>query len=180
MSGKLILMGVVGRAHGVRGLVRVHSYTESPEDLAGYSPLRDEQGRPWSLAWKSEGVAELRDATGKPLADRTAAEALVNTRLFVERARLPAATDDEYYLADLIGLAARAADGAALGSIAAVHDYGAGASLEIMAEGGASMLVPFNHASVPQVEIEAGFVVIMPPDEIVVAPEAGQSEESAA
>ena len=170
MADRLILMGVVGRAHGVRGLVRVHSHTTDPADLAAYSPLLDDAGRPWTLVWKGEGVAELRDQAGQKLADRTAAEAMVNTRLYVPRERLPAAGHDEFYLADLVGLAAQDQAGTPLGTVATVHDYGAGASLEIAGAGGASMLVPFNRASVPRVDIAAGRIVIAPPAEVVVAP----------
>src|SRR5579875_3026360 len=109
-------MGVIGRPHGVRGLVRVHSYAE--EDLASYSPLLDEQGRAWTLAWRGEGIAELRDAAGLPVPDRTAAERLVNVKLYIERDRLPATEADDFYLADLVGLEAVGADGKALGRVA--------------------------------------------------------------
>ena len=165
-------MGVIGRAHGVRGLVRVHSHTADPADLAAYSPLLDDAGRAWSLVWKGEGIAELRDAAGRPLPDRTAAEALVNTRLYVPRERLPAADADEFYLADLVGLAVQDEAGAHLGTVWAVHDYGAGASLEIAGPGGASQLVPFNRASVPRVDLAGGIVVVAPPDEVLVPPPA--------
>ena len=119
MAAPLILMGVVGRPHGVRGLVHVHSYTEEPTDLARYSPLLDERGRRWSLAWRGEGVAELSDAEGKPVADRSAAERLVNMRLSVERDRLPAPEADDFYLADLIGLEAVDQAGAPIGQVVA-------------------------------------------------------------
>ena len=161
-------MGVVGRPHGVRGLVRVHSYTADPSDLPRYAPLEDDAGRVWKLAWRGEGVAELRGADGKPVADRTAAEALVNTRLYVPRERLPEPGRDEFYLADLVGLRAVGADGAALGRVAVVHDYGAGASLEIERDGAAALLVPFTRACVPEVDVSAGQLVVVPPDELVV------------
>jgi 16S rRNA processing protein RimM len=162
-----ILMGVVGRPHGVRGLVLVHSYTANPADLAGYGPLSDDKGRRWTLAWKAEGIAELRDDTGKPLADRTAAQALTNLRLSIDRDRLPPADDDEFYLADLVGLAARSPDGALLGTVTMIHDYGAGASLEIARSGAAPLVVPFTKAAVPEIDIAGGTVTIDPPTEIV-------------
>jgi 16S rRNA processing protein RimM len=166
MPSPLILMGVIGKPHGVRGLVHVHSYTAEPESLASY-PLRDDTGRHWTLAWRSEGVAELRDASGRPLASRTDAEKLVNTRLHVERSRLPSPDPDEFYLADLVGLDARSAEGGeAIGRVAAVHDYGAGPSLEIDRPGAASMLIPFTRAAVPDIDIQAGHLTISPPDEI--------------
>ena len=105
----------------------------------------------------------MRLAAGGPLADRRGAEKLVNTRLYVARGQLPAAAEDEFYLADLVGLLAIGADGAELGRVAAVHDYGAGASLEVGA-----LLVPFTRACVPQVDLAAGRVVVVPPEEIEV------------
>ena len=160
-----ILLGVVGRPHGVRGLVHVQSYTADPADLAAYGALTDDAGRTWTLAWRGTGVAELRGADG-PLRDRSAAERLVNTELYIERGRLPAPEEDEFYLADLVGLAAVSPDGAALGRVTAVHDYGAGASLEVAREG-QPLLVPFTRACVPAVSLEAGHVVVAMPDEIV-------------
>jgi 16S rRNA processing protein RimM len=162
-----ILMGVVGRPHGVRGLVHVHSYTAEPADLARYTPLLDDAGRAWSLAWRSEGVAELRDAaTGKPVADRADAERLVNTRFYVDRDRLPPADRDEFYLADLVGLVAMDQSGARIGEVAAVHDYGAGTSLEITRTGANPLVVPFTRAAVPEIDVKAGHLTIDPPAEI--------------
>jgi 16S rRNA processing protein RimM len=161
-------LGVVGRAHGVRGLVRVTSHTADPAALTGYGPLSDPSGRRFMLRWVGEGIAEISDVTnGAPVkvADRTAAERLTNTKLFIERDRLPAPEDDEYYLADLIGLTAVGADGVSLGVVSAVHDYGAGASIEIAG----SLLLPFTAACVPEVNIAAGRVTVAPPDETEVA-----------
>jgi len=167
-----ILMGVVGRPHGVRGLVHVTSYTEDPAALAQYAPLFDEQGRAWRLAWRGEGVAELMDASGAKVADRTAAEKLTNLRLFVPRAALPEPETEEFYLADLIGLAARGADGAVLGRVRQVHEYGAGTSLEIEVPNGGSLLVPFTRAAVPSIDLAARVLDVVPPDELIVEGEA--------
>ena len=164
-------MGVVGKPHGVRGLLRVHSFTADPADLARYNPLLDDRGRAWTIAWKGDGVAELRDADGNPVADRTAAEKRVNVRLHAARDSLPATDQDDFYIADLIGLMAIAADGSELGRIAEVHDYGAGTSLEIATET-APLLVPFTRACVPAVDIVAGRVTVLPPDEIEVREQA--------
>jgi 16S rRNA processing protein RimM len=162
-----ILMGVIGRPHGVRGLLRVQSFTADAADLPRYNPLLDERGRAWTLAWKGEGFAELRDADGHPVADRTAAEKLVNQRLYAPRDRLPATAPDDYYIADLIGLRALHANGTELGRVTAVHDYGAGTSLEIAADGG-SFMVPFTRAVVPVVNIAGGQITVHPPEEIEV------------
>ena len=166
MQAPRILMGAVGRPHGVRGFLHVHSYTAEPAELARYNPLADDAGRLWSLAWRGEGVAELRDAAGRPVADRTEAERLVNTRLYVDRDRLPAPDADEFYLADLVGLEARDAAGARLGQVAAVHDYGAGTSLEIERPAANPLLVPFTREAVPDVNVHAGHLTIDPPAEI--------------
>ena len=166
MPEQRILMGVVGRPHGVRGLVHVHSYTADPADLAGYGPLSDDKGRVWTLAWRGEGVAELRDAAGQRVASREAAAALTNAKLYVARALLPEPEDEEYYLADLVGLAARDEAGALVGQVAVVHDHGGGSFLEVARDGAASMLVPFTRAAVPLVDVAGGFLVIAPPAEV--------------
>ena len=152
-----ILMGVIGRPHGVRGLVRVTSYAD---DLTAYGPLtRCERAGASCCAGAAQGVAEIAELVGGAevkVADRATAETLTNTRLYVDRAQLPEPEEDEFYLADLIGLHACDADGARLGTVSAVHDYGAGASLEIEPEGAPPLLVPFTRACVPQVGIAGG------------------------
>ena len=153
MPERTILLGVIGRPHGVRGFVHVTSYTADPADIAGYGLLADGRGRLFRLRWQAEGVARVAEIVdGKPVwvSSREDAAKLTNTRLLVERDRLPAPAEDEFYLTDLVGLAAFAPDGRELGTIAAVHDYGAGASLEI-----GPLLVPFTRASVPEVETSA-------------------------
>lgn len=164
MPENRILMGVIGRPHGVRGLVRVTSYAE---DITAYGPLTDANGRRLVLHWRGEGVAEIAEVAGEAqvkVADRTAAEKLINTQLFIERTQLPEPDDDEFYLADLIGLAAFDADGEQLGTITAVHDYGAGASLEIA--GARNVIVPFTQACVPQVDVASGRVIVAVPQEV--------------
>ena len=159
-------MGVIGRPHGVRGLVHVQSFTAEPTALADYAPLYDDKGRRWSLAWRGDGVAELRDEQGRVLPDRTAAERLTNLRLYVDRAQLPPPGEEEFYLADLVGLEARDAEGRPHGRVVQVHDYGAGASLELARDGASSLIVPFTRAAVPEVDIAAGRLVVVPPTEV--------------
>jgi len=166
VEGERILVGVIGRPHGVRGLVHVQSYTAEPQALAEYAPLLDDKGRRWSVAWRGDGVAELRDGEGRVLTDRSAAEALTNLRLYVDRAQLPPPDEDEFYLADLVGMEARDAAGSPLGRVALVHDYGAGASLELAREGAPPLLVPFTRASVPDVDVAARRVTVIPPAEV--------------
>jgi 16S rRNA processing protein RimM len=176
MPDRRILMGVVGRPHGVRGLVHVNSYTADPTDLAGYGPLLDDAGRAWTLAWRASGVAELRDAAGRPVQDRGAAERLVNTKLWMDRDRLPPPEEGEFYLADLVGMAALDPAGTRIGRVTVVHDYGAGTSLEIERPGAAPLLVPFTHACVPHVDPAAGTLVVAEPDEIMVEDTAEAAE----
>jgi 16S rRNA processing protein RimM len=161
-----ILMGVIGRPHGVRGLLRVTSYTE---DLAVYGPLSDAKGRRFVVRPRGAGVAEIAEIVGGAevkVADRAAAERLTNTRLYVEREQLPEPEADEFYLVDLIGLTAVDVSGASLGTVSAVHDYGAGVSLEITRGGAPPLLVPFTRACVPDVDVVAGRLRVEPPAEI--------------
>jgi 16S rRNA processing protein RimM len=163
-----ILLGVIGRAHGVRGLVRVTSHTADPADLTSYGPLTDAKGRRFLLRWRGEGIAEvseLVDGGAVKVTDRTVAEGLTNTRLYIDRAQLPPVEDeDEFYLSDLIGLLAFSPDGAKLGRVAVVHDYGAGTSLEIERPVGPVVIVPFTKACVPAVDIAGGRVTIVFPE----------------
>jgi 16S rRNA processing protein RimM len=170
MPESRILMGVIGRPHGVRGLVHVASYTADPAGIAAYGPLLGADGRRYALSMRGADTAEIADVTEgapRPVSDRTAAERLTNLRLYIEREKLPAPAEEEFYLADLIGLAAVDAAGAELGRVAAVHDYGAGASLEISRAEATPLLVPFTRAAVPVVDIAGGRVSVVPPEEIV-------------
>ncbi len=175
MPQSRVQLGVIGRPHGVRGLVHVTSHTARPADLTSYGPLSDGGKRLFVLRWKAEGIAEVFELVdGSPIkvADRTAAEKLTNMRLFVDRTALPQPEEeDEFYLADLIGLTVVDAVGLALGVVTVVHDYGAGASREIEpAGGGTPLIVPFTKACVPGVDIVAGRVTVAPPDEIIAEP----------
>jgi 16S rRNA processing protein RimM len=170
-----ILLGVIGRPHGVRGLVHVHSYTAEPSDLASYGVLDDDRGRRFRLKWKTAGVAEVfQIVEGKrvSLTTREAAQALVNTRLYIPREKLPPPGEEEFYLADLMGLEAIDPEGRVLGRVDTVHDYGAGTSLEI-----GRIIVPFTKACVPVIDIAAGRITVVLPPEIVVEP-AMQTEDA--
>jgi 16S rRNA processing protein RimM len=177
MPQSRIQLGVIGRAHGVRGLVKITSHTADPADLTAYGPLSDVAGRFYALTWKADGIAEIAsmiDGVAVKVTDRAQAEKLTNTKLFIDRAALPPAGEDEYYLADLAGLTAVDPAGRALGTVAVVHDYGAGASLEITGAG-PPLLIPFTAACVPAVDLAAGRLTIVLPDEIVVPPQAEQA-----
>jgi 16S rRNA processing protein RimM len=172
VDDRMILMGVIGKPHGVRGQLRVNVFAEEPEALETYT-LNDRQGRRFALEWAHENVASLSEITpaGKrPITDRNEAETLTNVELFVPRSALPETGEEEFYLADLIGLEARDEAGQAIGKISNVLDYGAGASLEISPGG---RMLPFTKACVPEVSVSGGFLTVRPPAEVEVAAEEG-------
>lgn len=161
-----ILLGHIAGAHGIRGEVLIKTYTEAPENVGAYGPLCDESGtRTFNL--KSARVTPKGVvARLQGVDDRNAAEALKGIALYIERERLPAAADGEFYHADLIGLAAVDRDGKPLGEIVAVQNYGAGDLLEIRLAGASrTELVPFTDAAVPEVDIAARRVVVILPSE---------------
>ncbi len=177
MPASRIQLGTIGRPHGVRGWVKVTSHTAEPADLTAYGPLSDADGRQMTLRWVADGVAEVVcniDGVPVKVTDRSAAEKLTNTNLFVDRSALPAVAGDEYYLTDLIGLSVADPSGRMLGVVSVVHDYGAGVSLEISGPG-VPLIVPFTAACVPAVDIAGGRLTVTMPDEIVVAPNAEQA-----
>ncbi|GBR00280.1 ribosome maturation factor RimM [Acetobacter oeni] len=146
----------------MRGLVHVHSLAADPSSLASYGMLTDDHGAQWTLSWRGDGVAELRDARGGSLADRTAAQALVNRKLYVSRDKLPEPDADEFYHSDLIGLDARE-NGETLGHVAIVHDYGAGASLEL----DSGLVIPFTRTCVPEIDFAGRHLTISRPVEVI-------------
>lgn len=171
MAVKRVLVGEIGRPHGVRGLVRLRAFTEDPAAIAAYSPLTDESGtRRFAITLKGGDIAAVEG-----VADRDAAQRLTGTKLYVERDRLPPPEDEEFYLTDLIGLAAVTEDGESLGTVRAVEDHGAGPFLIVDGQG-REHLLPFTKAVVPVVDIAGGRVTVVPPGEILVAPQAGEGD----
>lgn len=160
-----VLVGIAGAPHGVKGELRVKSFTEDPLDLGAYGPLETEDGARLEV----ESVRSAKEVVVvrlKGVRDRDAAEALKGKRLYVAREKLPAPDDaDEFYHADLIGLAVVTGDGRPLGRIVALPDFGAGPLLEIKPEGGgASVLLPFVKAHVPEIDLAGGKVIADPPE----------------
>jgi 16S rRNA processing protein RimM len=171
VAAKRVLVGEIGRPHGVRGLVRLRAFTEDPSAIAAYSPLTDETGaKRFVVTLKGGDIAAIEG-----VADRDAAQRLTGTRLYVERERLPPPGDDEFYLTDLIGLPAVTEGGEPLGSIRAVEDHGAGAFIIVEGEG-REHLLPFTRAVVPVVDLAGGRVTVVPPDEIIVQPRPGDED----
>ena len=160
-----LCVGVIAGAHGVRGLVKIKSFTEDPANLTAYGALTDESGaRRYRVAvtGRAKGVLLARI---EGVGDRDAARALSGARLYIARAALPEPEDEEYYHADLIGLAVEDRAGAPLGRVAAVQNFGAGDILEIERPDQGTLLVPFTKAAVPLVDPAGGRVVVEPPEE---------------
>ena len=170
----LVLVGEIGAAQGLKGEVRLRSYTADPADIAAYGPLRDEAGTNSIEITRVRVTPKALIAAIKGVTTREAAEALNRTRLYVARGALPEASDDEWYVADLIGLTAVSPDGAPLGTVVAVHNFGAGDIVEVEpSEDGPSLLVSFTDDTVPEIDIAAGRLILIPPEET----EASDKEE---
>ena len=178
-SQRLVLMGAILGAHGIKGEVKVKSFAAKPADIAEYGPLTDTKHKrsfELSIVGAAKGVLIGRIAG---IADRNAAEALKGVELFVDRDRLTAPKDpEEYYLADLIGLAAFDGEDAKLGEIVSVDNYGAGDLLLVVPESGEGFVVPFAKAFVPVVDVKGGRVVLDLPADFFEVP--AQEEEEAA
>lgn len=160
-----ILLGRITAAHGVRGDVVIESYAAEPGDIAAYGPLETEDGKRQldvtvaRITPKGGVIARVAGIT-----DRTAAEGLKGTRLYVARDRLPPTLEDEFYRADLIGLRAEDNEGRTIGSITGIANYGAGEIIELTLEGSRKTeLIPFTAAFVPLVDIAAGRVIVVMP-----------------
>lgn len=160
---ELILLGIVGAPHGVRGEVRIKTFTGDPLAIAGYGPLSDSKGRSFEITdirpAKEVVVARLKGVT-----TREAAEALNGVELFVARDKLSAGEDeDEFLQADLIGCSVAGPDGIVLGTVTAVENYGAGDLLDIETPDGRSVLMPFTKAFAPRIDIAARRIEAEPP-----------------
>lgn len=158
-----VLMATIGAAQGLRGEVRVRSYTADPTALGDYGNLHSEDGRVFE-------VLEIREAKNvaivrfRGINDRNAAEALAGLELFIERDNLPddELEEDEFYYADLEGLEAVDRDGTSYGTVSAVHDFGAGDLLELKGAGRRPALIPFSEAAVLEIDLEGGKILIDP------------------
>ncbi|KQN73698.1 MULTISPECIES: ribosome maturation factor RimM [unclassified Devosia] len=164
-SEKTILMGKIGAAHGIKGEVRIATFTGDPEAIASYGPLdTDRPGLTVTIETarlsKTVLIARL-----KGVRDRTEAEKLNGVSLFIDRDRLPEPDDeDDFYHADLIDLDARLESGVSIGAVSALLNYGAGDLIEVTdPRSGDTFLYPFTKAVVPTINIAAGFLIISPP-----------------
>ncbi len=164
-----VVVARIGAAHGIKGEVRVASFTADPLDVAAYSPLTGPDGRTFK-------IASARPLAATPttlivrfegIGDRNAAETLNGIELSVPRAALGQPDEDEFFHADLIGLAAVLRDGSAVGTIIAVQNYGAGDLIEVAPPRGNTILIPFTAAAVPEVDVAGGRVVVDPPPGLI-------------
>jgi 16S rRNA processing protein RimM len=161
-----ICVAKIGAAHGVRGEVRLWPFTEDPMAVLHYGPLSTKDGARQFEVARARAAKDHLVASLKGVSDRNEAERLNGIELYIARDALPDTDDGEYYHADLIGLAAVDAQGASIGIVTAVHNFGAGDIIEIAPKSGPSLLLPFTNAVVPTVDLAAGHVVIALPGEI--------------
>jgi len=160
-----VLLGDIGAAHGLKGEVRLRSFTETPAAIAHYGPLEDETGA------KKIAIDSLRQgpkgliAKVKGVTTREAAEALTGTKLYIGRDRLPPPAEDEWYHSDLVGLAAYDAIEVHIGTVAAVYNFGAGDIIEVkLLSGGDNLLLPFTDATVPEIDTEERRLTLIVPE----------------
>jgi 16S rRNA processing protein RimM len=161
--GPRVRVGVIVGVHGVRGAVRVKSFTEEPADIGFYSPVENADG---TVKYRLKVTGEVKGSVIvrlEGIEDRDAAWALKGTELWVARERLPRLEEDEFLYSDLVGLAALDESGRKLGTVKAVHDFGAGDVLDIALAGKGSLMVPFTRAMVPVVDVPGGRLVVIPP-----------------
>jgi 16S rRNA processing protein RimM len=171
-----VCVAKIGAAHGLRGEVRLFSFTREPTAVRDYGPLEDESGERSLVLKALRSAGDHLVARFEGVNDRNAARALTNVSLFVPRERLPEPEGDSFYHADLVGLRVQGKDGRALGTVAAVQDFGAGGILEIApAAGGEAVMLPFVEAFVPKVDLKGGVIVVDPPAGIFAGEQAEDS-----
>jgi 16S rRNA processing protein RimM len=159
-----VILAVVGAPHGVKGEVRLKSFAADPTSIRDYGKLFAEDGRAFEIE-RMRPAKDVLVAKFRGIDDRDAAAKLTGLQLGIDRSALPAAQADEFYHADLIGLEAFDRTGSSLGFVVAVHNHGAGDILEIAPPKQPSILAPFTKASVPDIDIAAGRLVVVPPTE---------------
>jgi 16S rRNA processing protein RimM len=164
---RMVVVAQFGAPHGIKGEVRLKSFTQTPADVAAYGPLTAADGRVFE-------IEALRPAAGssspemfvvrlKGVRDRDAAEKLTRLDLSVAADRLPQTEADEFYHADLVGLAAFTPEGGEVGTVIAVQNYGAGDLIEIAPPRGQTVLVPFTQSAVPEIDLAGRRIVVVPP-----------------
>jgi 16S rRNA processing protein RimM len=166
VSANLILVGRVAGAFGVKGEVRITSFTADPAALVDYKALKREDGSPGLTLTSGRPAKGGIVARAKEVETREQAEALRGLKLYIPRDVLPAPEEDEFYVTDLIGLAVETPEGEPLGRVKTVHDFGAGDLLEVQPPEGASWWLPFTREAVPEVRLAEGKVIAVRPEEV--------------
>lgn len=174
MNDDMTCIAIFTAAHGVRGQMKLRSYMQQPDALFTNpyaSALCTNDGAVVVLkrcgVFKEQFIVEIQGITS-----RNDAELWVRRELFIPRAILPEPEDGEFYLDDLVGLQVRNAQGATIGRVLAVHNYGAGDILELELEGETEEasktveLVSFTHDTIPQIDMEEGWLEYSPPEVI--------------
>jgi 16S rRNA processing protein RimM len=165
MASRDVLLGVVIGAQGIKGEVKVKTFTASPAAFDAYGPLHDKTGRKLAIAtvraMKDGAIVRFHE-----IADRNAAEALKGTELFVSRDALPETEIDEFYHADLVGLTAEDTEGRTIGTVRAIHNFGAGDVIEIARADGDEVFLPFTREVAQEIDLKGGRIVIAAPEEV--------------
>jgi len=162
----LVCVAVVAGAHGLRGALRLRCFTERPEDVAAYGPVFAGSGE---RLFELEVIGATRGgvlAQADGIGDRDTAEALRGTELFVPRSALPELPPDEFYYSDLEGMEALRPDGSRFGVVHGVENFGAGDLIEVRADDGQRVSVPFTRQTVPTIDLERRRLVVQPPEEL--------------
>jgi len=166
----LVCVAVVAGTHGLRGALRLRCFTERPEDVAAYGPVFAKSGE---RLFELEVIGGARGgvlAQAGGIGDRDAAEALRGTELFVPRTALPELTPDEFYYSDLEGMEALRPDGSRFGVVHGVDNFGAGDLIEVQADDGQRVSLPFTRDTVPTIDLERRRLVVQPPEELEATP----------
>jgi 16S rRNA processing protein RimM len=165
---RFIVVGQIAGAFGVKGEVRIRSFTEDPEACFAYGPLMDANGATILTPVKARPLNQDYGVTTRETRQREEWEALKGMLLHVPRAAMPPPGEDEFYIADLIGMEVVHADGRPLGKVAAAHNFGAGDLIEIAPSSGASFMLPFNEAMA--VDVGARLLTVSPDEELLPEP----------
>ncbi len=156
----MICVGAIAGAFGVKGEVKLKSFTQKPQDCVAYGPLLDEAGAVILTPTSHRPVKDALAVRAKEVSTREDAEALKSIKVYVLRSALPEPEEDEFYFTDLVGLDVKTTDGRRMGKVIAVHEFGAGDMLEIKPQDSASFFHPFTKVATPKVDIGAGRIVI--------------------
>ena len=161
-----ILLGAIIGAQGLKGEVKVKTFTETPEGLGAYGPLHGKNGRRFEIASSRASKGDIAIVKLAGVESRKAAEALRGLQLFIHRNQLPTAEANEFYHTDLVGLSAEDEEGRRIGKVASIHNFGAGDVIELVRDDGDEVFLPFTREVAREIDIEGGRIVIAAPEEV--------------